>query len=105
MNTKRVRLLNRRAAVWIRTTSIVLAVTLLTVAMANAGPWSHARGDAANTGLADVITAPASLPTRKVTGIGSYAPGAGPVVAADGTVYLGSIQGLLRAFTPAGDPK
>lgn len=69
------------------------------------GSWSHAHGDAANRGFADVVTAPGSLPARKVMGIGSYAAGAGPVIAADGTVYLGNTQGQLRAFTPTGDQK
>lgn len=69
------------------------------------GSWSTAHGDAANTGFANVVTAPGTLPARKVTGIGSYAPGVGPVIAADGTVYLGNTQGQLRALTPAGDQK
>ena len=37
---------------------------------AGAGLWSHAHGDAGNTGFADVVTAPAGFPARKVTGLG-----------------------------------
>ena len=69
------------------------------------GTWRHAHGDAANTGLAKVVTAPGTLPIRKITGIGNFAPGAGPVIAPDGTIYLGNIQGQLWAFTPTGDLK
>ncbi|MCA9457959.1 MAG: PQQ-like beta-propeller repeat protein [Nitrospira sp.] len=69
------------------------------------GSWRHTHGDAANTGFANVVTAPGTLPSRKVSGLGSYAPGAGPVIASNGTVYLGNSQGQLRALTPAGDPK
>lgn len=69
------------------------------------GSWRHAHGNAANTGFINVFTAPAALPARKVSGLGSYAPGAGPVIGPDGSVYLGNIQGQLRALTPSGDQK
>lgn len=83
--------------------AVIAAAALLGPGAPDAGAsWTHTHGDARNAGLADVVTAPAGLPSAKVTGIGTYAPGAGPVIAPDGTVYLGSIEGFLRAFTPTG---
>lgn len=82
----------------------------LTVLLALAPPpalaasWSHAHSDAGNSGFLDVPTIPARVPVATVGGIGTYAAGAGPVVAEDGTVYLGDEQGDLRAFDRDGKP-
>jgi outer membrane protein assembly factor BamB len=85
------------------TRTLQLAAMAGVVALpAHAGPWQHAHGDAANTGYADVVTQPALRPDVLVPGIGSYAPGAGPVIGPDGTVYLGNQQGELRALRPDG---
>jgi outer membrane protein assembly factor BamB len=85
------------------TRTLQLAAMAGVVALpAHAGPWQHAHGDAANTGYADVATLPALRPDVLVPGIGSYAPGAGPVIGPDGTVYLGNQQGELRALRPDG---
>lgn len=67
-----------------------------------AGSWDHAHGGAANTGYADLVTRPATLPDRAIGAIGTYAPGAGPVIGRDGKVYLGDQQGNRRAFYPNG---
>jgi hypothetical protein len=65
--------------------------------------WQTAHGKPDNTSLVDVATAPAQSP-RKIDNIGSIAPGAGPVVAPDGTVYVGNEQGKLMSFKPDGTP-
>jgi hypothetical protein len=64
--------------------------------------WETAHGPPDNTGFVDVVTKPAEQATNAVIGIGTIAPGAAPVVAPDGTVYLGNEQGQLMAFKPDG---
>lgn len=86
------------AAAWL------LAGTALAAVGGHAASWDHAHGDAANTGFADVVTRPALRPERTVPGIGRYAPGHGPVIGPDGTVYLADTQGNVRAFRPDGSP-
>jgi hypothetical protein len=66
--------------------------------------WETAHGPTDNTGFVDVVTKPAAFATKTVGGIGTIAPGAGPVVAPDGTVYLGNQQGKLMSFKPDGTP-
>ncbi|MBV1798613.1 hypothetical protein [Siccirubricoccus sp. G192] len=63
-----------------------------------AATWDHAHGDAANSGFAGVATRPALRASATVPGLGSFAPGAGPVIGPDGTVYLGNEQGVLWAL-------
>ena len=67
-----------------------------------AATWDHVHGDAANSGFASVWTSPAVHPENTVTDIGTYAPGAGPVIGPDGTVFIGNRQGELRALHPDG---
>jgi hypothetical protein len=81
-----------------------LAGILLAVAFPAGAAWERAHGDGANTGFADVITAPAGKGSRTVPGLGTFAPGAGPVIAPDGTVYIGARQGKLIALRPDGSP-
>ncbi len=50
------------------------------------------------------MSSQARWPTKTVGGIGTIAFGAGPVVAPDGTVYLGNEQGKLMSFKPDGTP-
>ncbi len=76
----------------------IVAGALSTAAPGFAATWDHARGDAANSGFADVYTQPAVRPSATVTGLGVFAPGAGPVIGPDGTVYLGDEQGVLFAL-------
>lgn len=82
----------------------VLVAAWLTGSPALAGGWSHSHGDATGTGFVDVVTRPPLRPERTVPGIGSYAPGSGPVIGPDGTVHLGDQQGRLRAFRRDGTP-
>ena len=71
---------------------------------AAAGTWDHAHGDATNSGFADVTTGPARTPLAVVPSMGSFAPGVGPVIGPDGTVFLGSVEGVLWAVHPDGSP-
>jgi outer membrane protein assembly factor BamB len=82
--------------------SVTLAALVLANAPAGAGNWDHAHGDADNTGFNDVVTLPATVASGRVGGLGPYAPGAGPIIGPDGTIYLGSFDGWLRALTPTG---
>lgn len=69
-----------------------------------ATPWPVARGNPANTGFADVTTKPALRNPITVPGLGTFAPGVSPVIAPDGTVYIGNEQGTVFAFHPDGTP-
>lgn len=64
--------------------------------------WEHPHGDSANHSFADVSTAPAGAGSLSVPGLGSFASGSGPVIAPDGTVYLGSSEGRLVALRADG---
>ncbi len=91
-----------------RETLRFLATTLLLIcglqAPAGAYSWSQPHGNSTNAGFFDAATLPATAPLKVVSGIGTFAPGAGPVIAADGTVYLGNEQGKVMAFRPDGTP-
>ncbi len=76
---------------------------LLPAAEAVAG-WPYAHANSANTGYVGVVTAPAGAGSVSVPNIGTFAPGAGPVIADDGTLYLGNQQGQLMAFRDDGAP-
>lgn len=103
-------MLHRSAASYFRRTWVSVSFLAIMVAFvwtgrsALASTWDHSHGDAANSGFADVITRPARSPSKIVRGLGSFAPGAGPVIGPDGTVYVGNEQGVLWAFHPDGTP-
>jgi hypothetical protein len=84
-----------------RAVPVLAAVSLLLTPVQQAAAWESAHGDGANSGFADVATIPAERP-RTISGIGTIAPGAGPVVAPDGTVYLGNKEGQLISFQADG---
>lgn len=95
----------------VRLTAAAAAALLLTslpAAAKNLRPnpvpdaWQRPHGDGANTGYANVPTAPATKPSRTVSHIGDFGVGAGPVIGPDGTVYVGTLQGKLLAFHPDG---
>jgi hypothetical protein len=81
-------------------TAAALAAALLAGVPADAGTWDHARGNAANTGFADVTTAPATAPLHTVPGLGIFV--SGPVIGTDGTAYVGNFHGELRAIRSDG---
>jgi hypothetical protein len=66
--------------------------------------WEFAHGNRDNSGFANVVTAPAGKGSVSVPGLGKFAPGAGPVIAPDGTVYIGTIEGKLIALHADGKP-
>jgi len=66
--------------------------------------WERPHSDGNNSGFADVKTIPAKTAPVTVPNLGTFAPGAGPVVAPDGTVYLGSLEGKLIALHADGSP-
>src|SRR5262249_42054647 len=90
---------------------LALAAVVLGSGMAGyrpAGAGAQPPRAPANSSFAAAVTLPASLPVRKVPGIGPTVPGSGPVIAADGSVYLTTSDGVLSvlsAFTPTGDLK
>jgi hypothetical protein len=65
--------------------------------------WQSAHGDSANTGFEGVDTAPAQQATQTQP-LGSIAPGTNPVVGPNGDVYIGNLEGELRAFHADGTP-
>ena len=68
------------------------------------GAWERFHGDAANRGFADVATKPAAGGSLSVPGLGTFTPSAGPVIAPDGSVYLGTQEGKLIALHADGKP-
>jgi hypothetical protein len=65
--------------------------------------WTHAHGDADNSGFAKVVTAPA-VSYSAIADVGPLAPGANPVTGKDSTVYIGNLNGELIALHPDGTP-
>jgi hypothetical protein len=90
----------------LRLSSIMIAVVAAALALQvpSAGAWEFAHGDRDNGGFANVATAPAGKGSVSVPGLGQFSPGAGPVIAPDGTVYLGTVQGKLIALHADGSP-
>lgn len=68
------------------------------------GAWERFHSDAANRGFVDVDTKPAAGGSLSVPGLGTFALGAGPVIAPDGSVYLGTQEGKLIALHADGKP-
>jgi outer membrane protein assembly factor BamB len=85
------------------TAAIVAWGTLLGGAVPAIADWRHAHGSSANTGFVMIDTEPARWPMVQQP-LGALAPGANPVIGPDGTVYIGTLQGQLRAFHADGTP-
>jgi hypothetical protein len=86
-----------------RATAAIAAVTLFIAPVQEALAWQTAHGNPDNTSFVDVATIPATVP-KAVGNLGHIVAGAGPVVAPDGTVYLGNEEGWLMSFKPDGTP-
>ena len=80
------------------------AAGAVALASTPASAWEFAHGNRDNSGFANAVTAPAGKGSVSVPGLGKFAPGAGPVVALDGTVYVGTIEGKLVALHADGSP-
>ncbi len=83
---------------------LVLTSMAIAPAIQRAAAWERPHADGANSGFADVDTVPAAAP-HTVASIGTFAAGAGPVIAPDGTVYLGNKEGQLIALQADGARK
>lgn len=82
---------------------VLCAAALAAIANVGYAEWRYPHADAANTGFAKVITAPAKEMIRAAT-IGPLASDAGPVIGPDGTVYIGNLNGQVLAFHADGTP-
>ena len=82
---------------------VLIFFALITVNQLTQAAWTSAHGDSANTGFARVDTALAISP-KQFAQLGPLAPGANPVIGADGTVYVGNLTGQVLAFHPNGLP-
>lgn len=84
--------------------ALSIAALLLASAPAHAQTWFRAHGGADNAGFADVATSPVTMNTAKlvVSGVGTFAPGVGPVIARDGTAYLATLDGEVKAIATSG---
>jgi outer membrane protein assembly factor BamB len=91
-----------------RLSRLIAAIATVAGLLLSARPvdaaWTRFHGDADNTGFVDVVTTPAGKDSRSVPGLGTFAPGSGPVIAPDGTVYLGTQEGKLIALHADGSP-
>lgn len=85
--------------------SFWLALTLVAWVLPDTAQaqWQHPHGESANTGFARVNTLPAQRP-RMTQPLGHLAPGVNPVVGPSGMVYVGNLEGELRAFNANGIP-
>jgi hypothetical protein len=79
-------------------TIALCAAGAIALASTPASAWEFAHGNRDNSGFANVVTAPAGKGSVSVPGLGRFSPGAGPVIAPDGTVYLGTTEGKLIAL-------
>lgn len=87
---------------WTISTALAAACALLTGSAPAFAQWRFAHADSMNTGFARVDTLPARAP--RMVPFGAVAPGVNPVVAPDGTVYVGDIAGVFHAFRADGTP-
>jgi hypothetical protein len=80
------------------------AAALLMLAASSATAWQTAHGNPDNSGAVDIRTAPAKNPSRTLDVPGGIATGVVPVVAPDGSFYIGDRRGDLVAYNADGLP-
>src|ERR1043165_6060906 len=90
-----------RRALPARLISVCLAIAL-SASDAAAYSWERPHSVGSNSGFFDTTSIPAQAPIKTVELPDGLAAGAGPVIAADGTVIIGTAQGKLMAFHPDG---
>ena len=83
--------------------ALSLAAAIVTAA-APSSAWQTAHGNSDNGGTVNVRTAPAVSPLTTLRGLGGIAPGVVPVIAPDGTLYIGNARGKLMSFRADGTP-
>ena len=79
------------------TRAAMVAAVLIAAPSFALASWDHPNGDQARTNFARLVTAPAVRPSRIVP-VGELQVGAGPVIAPDGTVFIGNLYGQVLAF-------
>lgn len=77
---------------------------LITSTIDPAVAWQTAHGQPDNNGAVAVQTAPAVTPLNTIYGLGGIASGNVPVIAPNGTLYIGNARGKLMSFRPDGTP-
>jgi hypothetical protein len=77
---------------------------LLVLTFDSAVAWQTAHGQPDNSGAVAVQTAPAVTPLNTVYGLGGLASGVVPVIAPNGTLYIGNARGKLMTFSADGQP-
>lgn len=88
----------------VRIAVVAICGAIVQVTTPASGAWERFHGDAANRGFADVDTKPAAGGSFSVPSLGTFALGAGPVIAPDGSVYLGTQEGKVIALHADGKP-
>src|SRR5262245_3679237 len=66
--------------------------------------WFSSHSNGANESFLDVGTAPAGRGSVSLPELGTFLGGVGPVVGADGTVFIGNEQGKVFAIRADGVP-
>jgi hypothetical protein len=93
---------------WLRRANrAVCCVITAAFLAATAGPawsWQTGHGHTDNSGFVDVPTAAVKTPIATIPRLGGIGAGAGPVVAPNGTVYIGNARGKLMSFSADGTP-
>jgi hypothetical protein len=82
---------------------IICIATLLLIA-SPAGAWPTAHGNPDNSGAVDIQTARAIKPSNTLNFPEGIATGVVPVVAPDGSFYIGDLRGNLMSFKADGLP-
>lgn len=81
--------------------SLAAAIALYATGAA-AYSWERPHSVGSNSGFFDTTSIPATAPIKTIEQLDGLAAGAGPVIAADGTVIIGTAQGKVMAFHPDG---
>ena len=88
----------------VRLISALLPARAIGTTEASGLSWRFPHFSSSNASLMPTMTAPAGAGSVSVPNIGTFANGAGPVIALDGTLIIGNEQGRLMAFAATGAP-
>jgi hypothetical protein len=84
--------------------ALAACAALMTSTIGPAAAWQTAHGQSDNSGAVAVQTAPAVAPLNTIYGLGGIASGNVPVIAPNGTLYVGNARGKLMSFRADGTP-